>query len=279
MTDFAFPGLVGTIHRHDPFPSRYVLPRKVDIWLPPDYDQKPDQRYAVLYMHDGENIFDSSTSKYSHMDWGIDETAARLMTENKIKPAIVVGMWSTERRVLEYMPQKLAEGKPRDRLYRELQDAAGGVPESDLYLRFIVEEVKPFVDKTYRTLPDRENTFVMGSSMGALISMYAVCEYPTVFGGAGCVSTHFPIGRGIALAYMKANLPKPGNHKFYFDYGTKTVDKNYEHYQAKADEILASHGFTRGVDWVTLRYDGHKHSEIDWRKRANVPLEFLLGRQ
>ena len=276
MVEFTFPGLVGRIERLDPFRSQYVGPRIVDIWLPPNYAETPDQKYAVLYMHDGENLFDPSTSKYSHTDWGMDETVSRLMAEGKIKPTIVVGMWSTEKRVLEYMPQKLAEGKSRDRLITDLQRIAGGVPESDLYLRFIVDEVKPYVDKTYRTLPDRDNTYVMGSSMGGLISLYAVCEYPEIFGGAGCVSTHFPIGRGITLGYMKVNLPKPGHHRFYFDYGTKTVDKNYEHYQSKADEILMAHGYTRGVDWVTMRYEGHKHSEIDWRKRVNIPLEFLL---
>ena len=277
MVDFSFPGLVGRIERLDPFTSNLVQPRIVDIWLPPDYDQKPEQRYSVLYMHDGENLFDSSTSKFSHMDWGMDETVARLMAEQKIRPTIVVGLWATEKRVLEYMPQKLAEGKSRDRVVESLQLEAGGLPESDQYLRFIVNEVKPYLDKNYRTLTDRANTIVMGSSMGGLISLYAVCEYPEVFGGAGCVSTHFPIGRGIVLGYMKANLPRPGNHKFYFDYGTKTADREYERYQLKADEILEAHGFTRGLDWVTMRYEGHKHSEIDWRKRVNIPLEFLLG--
>ena len=94
---------------------------------------------------------------------------------------------------------------------------------SDHYLRFIVEELKPYVDAHYRTLPDQHNTFIMGSSMGGLISLYAMCEYPHVFGGAGCVSTHFPIGRGIALKYMQDNLPDPKTHKFYFDYGTRTT--------------------------------------------------------
>ena len=116
----------------------------------------------------------------------------------------------------------------------------------------------------------------MGSSMGGLISMYAMCEYPQVFGGAGCVSTHFPIGRGIALKYLQEHIPDPTSHKFYFDYGTKTVDKNYENYQKRADAILASAGYRQPEKWITRKFEGHEHSEIDWRKRVHIPLEFLL---
>lgn len=275
-TDFTFPGLVGRIERIDPFESKFVTPRRVEIWLPPQYDAQPGTKFAVLYMHDGENLFDSSTSKFSHMDWGIDETVTRLMEEQKIRPTIVVGMWSTEKRVIEYMPQKLKETKSRDKMYELMEKEFGSTPVADLYLKFMVQELKPYVDSHYRTLPDFDNTFVMGSSMGGLISLYAACEYPQVFCGAGCVSTAFPIARGIALGYMKQFLPKAGRLKFYFDFGTRTLDKNYERYQNKADEIMQAHGYTRDLDWITLKFEGHKHSEVDWRKRVHIPLEFLL---
>jgi predicted alpha/beta superfamily hydrolase len=107
----------------------------------------------------------------------------------------------------------------------------------------MVEELKPYIDAHFRTLPDVSNTFIMGSSMGGLISLYALCEYPQVFFGAGCVSTHFPIGRGITLKYLQDHLPDPETHKFYFDYGTKTLDRTYETYQNKADKILKDNGF------------------------------------
>ena len=167
----------------------------------------PQQKFAVLYMHDGENLFDPSSSKYSHTDWGIDETITGLMSEKKIRPTIVVGMWSTDKRVLEYMPQRLPQGSALDHLNAMLKEHTHHPICSDDYLRFIVEEMKPYVDAHYRTLPNQQNTFIMGSSMGGLISLYAMCEYPQVFGGAGCVSTHFPIGRGIALKYLQRNLP------------------------------------------------------------------------
>jgi predicted alpha/beta superfamily hydrolase len=276
MNQISFAGLVGSIERIEPFISTYVIPRKVDIWLPPDYEQKTQQRYAVLYMHDGENLYDPENSKFSHTDWGIDETITHLMAEGKIRPTIVVGIWSTEKRVLEYMPEKLPASITRDRMMERLKKYAAGDLCSDEYLKFIVNEVKPFVDNNYRTLTDFRNTFIMGSSMGGLISLYAMCEYPHVFGGAGCVSTHFPIGHGIVINYLKDHLPDPMIHKFYFDFGTKTLDKTYERYQNRADCVLEANGYLAGVNWITRKFEGHAHSEIDWRKRVHIPLEFLL---
>ena len=135
MINYSFPGLVGRIDRIEAFESRYVIPRIVDIWVPPIYDVEPDTKFAVLYMHDGENLFNPANSKFSHMDWGIDETVTRLMQEKKIRPTIVVGMWSTEKRAIEYMPQKLIESRARNRLYSSMQDEVGGTPVSDLYLK------------------------------------------------------------------------------------------------------------------------------------------------
>lgn len=276
MNDFPPADLIGHIDRFDDFKSNYVIPRRVDVWLPPDYDSNLQQRYAVLYMHDGQNLFDPATSKLSHTDWGMDETISRLAAESRIRPTMVVGLWSTEKRGMEYMPQKVAEGKRLENFNRAFEKAVGGKPESDLYLRFIIEEIKPFIDHRYRTLSDRENTFMMGSSLGGLISLYALCEYPQVFKGAGCVSTHFPIGRGIMLQYMREHLPQAGEHLIYFDHGTKTVDKIYEKYQVRADRIMEERGYTRGEDWITQKFEGHAHSEVYWRQRVHIPLEFLL---
>jgi predicted alpha/beta superfamily hydrolase len=148
---------------------------------------------------------------------------------------------------------------------------------ADAYLRFLVDELKPFVDATYRTLPGRDDTFVMGSSMGGLISLYALCEYPQVYGGAGCLSTHWPAGDGIVIDYLAETLPPPGHHKIYFDYGTETLDAQYEPYQRRADQVMRAAGYTEGVEWMTRRFDGAAHDEAAWQARVHVPLEFLLG--
>jgi predicted alpha/beta superfamily hydrolase len=276
MTSFAFLDLVGNIERLDPFVSSFVIPRIVDVWTPPQYEKDKDQKFAVLYMHDGQNLFDPSTSKMSHVDWGIDETITQLMCESKIRPTIVVGVWSTEKRMLEYMPQKLPHTLAFHQMVFQMKRQEKGELNSDNYLKFMVEELKPYIDAHFRTLPDVSNTFIMGSSMGGLISLYALCEYPQVFFGAGCVSTHFPIGRGITLKYLQDHLPDPETHKFYFDYGTKTLDRTYETYQNKADKILKDNGFIINENWITRKFEGHIHSETDWRKRVHIPLEFLL---
>lgn len=266
--------VTGNIYRYAGFPTKYSDSRNVDVWLPPGYAKNAKKRCAVLYMHDGQNLFNPPES-YSGVDWGVDETMTRLIVENKIRETIVVAIWNTPKRTLEFMPQKAFKMtiKPlKTRLSAPISTDSG----SDDYLRFIVRELKPFIDRTYRTKPDRSNTFVMGSSMGALMSLYAISEYPDIFGGAACLSTHFPLGNGAMLDYMAAHLPSPKRHKIYFDFGTETLDAEYAPYQAKADAIMQKKGYKKGRDWNTLKFPGEDHSETSWRKRVNIPLEFLL---
>ncbi|MGC9336350.1 MAG: alpha/beta hydrolase, partial [Anaerolineae bacterium] len=160
----------GTFHRHAEFPSALVEPRNVDVWLPPPYSRNADRRFPVIYMHDGQNLFDPRLA-FTGMDWGMDEAITRLTEAGDIGGAIVVGIWNREDgRWPEYMPQKALSSPGALEAFRQL---VGSEPLSDRYLRFLVQEIKSFVDETYRTLPGRESTFVMGSSMGALISLYA----------------------------------------------------------------------------------------------------------
>lgn len=265
--------ILGTLKRYENFPSQFVAPRHVEVWLPPGYDDR--QPLPVIYMHDGQNLFESALA-YAGVDWGIDEAMVRLATAG-IGPAIVVGMWNTARRVREYMPQRAVENAAQNGVQADFVEAQGGLPVSDNYLRFVVDEVKAHVDATYATLPNRAHTFIMGSSMGGLISLYALCEYPTVFGGAGCVSTHWPAGKGVVVDYVKQALPPAGQHRLYFDYGTETLDAEYEPYQKKVDVILQSKGYVQGQDWATHRFEGAAHSEPSWRERVDIPLKFLLA--
>jgi predicted alpha/beta superfamily hydrolase len=118
----------------------------------------------------------------------------------------------------------------------------------------------------------------MGSSMGGLISQYAMSVYPDVFGAAGCVSTHWPAGDGIALDDFAAHLPEPATHKYWFDFGTATLDASYEPYQQRADEILRTAGYVEGQNWITKKFEGAEHSEKAWRQRVDQPLRFLIGK-
>jgi predicted alpha/beta superfamily hydrolase len=264
-------GVTGTVRFHQRFPSRFVAARNVEVWLPPAYHARPRDRYPVLYVHDGQNVFAPATS-FVGVDWGLDETMTRLVAERRIRPAVVVAIWHSADRTAEYLPRKALtrSGGTRDTI------AVRGL--SDAYLRFLVEELKPYIDSMYRTLPSRDNTFLMGSSMGGLISLYGVLEYPQLFGGAACLSTHWPAGDTATVAYLPSALPKPGNNRFYFDHGTATLDSVYPPLQARVDSAMRTAGYAHGVDWTTRVFPGADHSERSWRNRVSVPLIFLLGR-
>jgi len=266
--------IIGNLNRHANFPSQLVPPRHVDVWCPPGYGSS-SSRYRVLYMHDGQNLFDPSTA-YGGVDWGMDEAIVSMMSSGEIPGFIVVGIWNCgEKRWREYMPQKATENNSV--LMATFIKTAGGEPWSDNYLRFLVEEVKPFVDENYRTQTGQPDTFVMGSSMGGLISLYALEQYPHIFSGAGCVSTHWPAGKMRLVNSMGRNLPAPGQHKLYFDFGTTTLDAQYEKYQLRMDAHLRNAGYRSGVDWLTRKFEGAAHNEASWRERVNIPLKFLLG--
>jgi predicted alpha/beta superfamily hydrolase len=152
-----------------------------------------------------------------------------------------------------------------------------GTIDSDAYLAFIVKELKPFIDAHYRTLPGMKNTSIMGSSMGGLISLYAIVEYPQVFGQAACLSTHWPASDGAVIHYVKSRLPDPATHRIYFDYGTRTLDAQYQPYQARMDAAMRARGYVEGSNWITLNFPGAEHSETSWAARVDVPLQFLLA--
>jgi predicted alpha/beta superfamily hydrolase len=257
------------------FTSRFVAARTVNIYLPACYRANPTQRCAVLYMHDGQNLFDPATS-FIGVDWAVHTALEQLLAAHAARPTIIVGIWNTPQRLPEYLPAKPCALITNPTLRTEFLRKYG-TPLSDAYLRFIVSELKPFIDARYRTLPDRANTFIMGSSMGGLISLYAVCEYPAVFGSAGCLSTHWPAGDGIMIEYLRGALPDPAAHKLYFDHGTATLDASYEAFQHQVDAVLRAAGYTEGTNWLTRRFPGHEHSERAWRRRVHIPLQFLLA--
>lgn len=280
----------GRIEKYPDFESKYVSERNVEVWLPENYDSK--NRYAVLYMNDGQSLFDADVT-WNHQSWDVDDVVTKLQRANKIKDVIVVAVWNGQNtRHADYFPQKPYERltvTEKDTITAQLQRAARTKdvfkPVSDNYLRFLVSELKPFIDKTYPTYTDSKHTFIAGSSMGGLISMYAICEYPKVFGGAACLSTHWPGVFSIEgnplpdafLTYLSKHLPSPKNHKIYFDCGDQTLDALYPLVQQKADAIMKARGFTE-KSWLTKYFPGDDHSEKSWNKRLHIPLLFLLGK-
>ena len=269
--------------------SKLTDPRRVVVWLPSSY-RPGGPRHAVLYMHDGQNLFDKGTAGYG-MEWKVDEHLDQLIRSKQVRPTIVVGLWNTPKRLQEYVPSKAFVSLPDD--YRgKVKALYGGDPLSDGYLEFIVRELKPRIDRQFRVKTDRANTVIMGSSMGALISLYAIDEYPQVFGGAGMMSTHWPLVINpdnsplrdadyevVSAAferYLGPALPDPKAHRLYFDHGTETLDAVYKRYQDRVDSVVAKRGYVQGRNWMTRNYPGQKHNEISWASRVDVPLKFLL---
>jgi predicted alpha/beta superfamily hydrolase len=222
-------------------------------------------------------VFAESASAFGGQSWGVHEALSRLVAANKAQGAILVGVWNTALRRCEYMPQQPFESPALDALRPAVADWCGGTPFSDSYLKFLTQELKPFIDSRYHTQPDQPNTYIMGSSMGGLVSLYAVSQYPQVFGGAACLSTHWPAGEGALVDLMGAALPDPADHKLYFDFGTLGLDSGYEPYQRKMDDYLRRAGYVEKRNWLTLKFDGADHNERSWRDRVEIPLTFLLG--
>jgi len=270
--------------------SRHADPRRVTAWLPSSY-RPGGPRHAVLYMHDGQNLFDPETG-YGGMEWKVDETLDRLIREGKVRPIIVVAIWNTPKRLREYVPAKAFDHLPKGYMDR-VRALYGGDPLSDGYLKFIVKELRPTIARRFRVRTDRGNTAIMGSSMGALISLYAINEYPAIFGGAGMVSTHWPLfvpadgAKAISdeeyeivsaafERYLAPALPSPRTHKLYFDYGSETLDSIYARYQQRIDAIVERRGYRQGVNWLSRSFPGDAHNELSWASRVEIPLRFLL---
>lgn len=281
----------GKIERIQNFQSAYVTSRNIDIWLPKGYSKS--KKYSVLFMHDGQMLFDA-TKTWNKTAWDVDDVLSKLLKEKRIGNVIVVGIYNGGKtRHPDYFPQKPWESLQPGQKEAVLSAAkAGGMTSleeypmnSDNYLKFLVKELKPLIDKSYSVFTDRDHTVVAGSSMGGLISMYAICEYPDVFGGAACMSTHWP---GIFtmennpipdafVNYLAKNLPDPATHKIYFDYGDQTLDALYPPLQKKADAVMKAKGYTE-KNWKTEFFPGKDHSERSWNERFQIPAEFLLNR-
>ncbi len=266
----------GRLERFEAFPSDWVDDRTVEVWLPASYTEHTDRRYPVLYMHDGQNLFDPGLS-FSGIDWGVDETLTQQADEGVIGEVIAVGIWNTPKRILEYMPQKPLAHKRRRPALETFIMRYGGEPLSDWYLNFIVTELKPYIDASYRTETGPMQTTIMGSSMGGLVSLYAFLQHPDVFGRVGCLSTSWPIAGPAVLKYLQRHIPPPADRRVYFDYGAEARMVGYALRQKQADAAFQAAGYDAHRHRLTRAFPGAPHSELAWRRRLHVALGFLLG--
>jgi enterochelin esterase-like enzyme len=274
IADWRGSGVQGRLVYWTDVRSAFLGPtRHVEIWLPPGYDSAATTRYPVLYMSDGQNLFDPRIAN-TGIDWGVDEAVVRLARRGTIPPVIVVGVWSTTERGPEYSPWHRA---------------------SD-YARFLVEELMPRVNAEFRTLTGPANTAVMGSSMGGLLSYYLVTYHPDRFGACGCVSTHFPFSERVVADFLRdtarttppdtvpyivrdieRGLRAPAGARYWFDFGGQGLDSAYGPTHAIVKAWLERQGRVEGRDFVVRRYPEATHNEASWRARLEDPLTFLFG--
>jgi predicted alpha/beta superfamily hydrolase len=227
--------------------------RALRIYLPPSYEENTSKRYPVLYMHDGQNLFDAKTASYG-TEWGIDETVNRLVATGKMDEIIVVGIDNTPDRIPEYTP---------------CCDRKHGGGRLAGYEAFIVDTVKPAVDKMLRTLPGKENTAIMGSSLGGIASVLIAQHHPQVFSKAGGVSSSFWWNDKALVNKAPARLPV----KFYIDAGTK--DDGLEETTLMRDAMLAQ-GYVAGTDLFYFAAEGGSHNEKSWAARVEKPLVWFF---
>ncbi len=258
--------LTGNFRFHKKFESQLLgNNRTIVVYLPPDYETATDRHYPVLYMQDGQNLFDSSTA-YAGVEWQLDENAQDLIVHNKIQPVIIVGIYNTPERTPEFTPfDKTANG----------EDGRG-----KLYGRFIVEELKPMIDAAYRTLPDREHTAIGGSSMGGLISLAVARDHHDVFGSVAVLDPWLRDSKQALLPTWKDDAWMK-NTRFYVDMGSKGGPNYPGDGEVQDANDLAMRfdgaGLKKGTDYSFSIVEGAEHSESAWQKRVGGVLVFLYG--
>lgn len=253
--------LMGDVRLHPSFRSRFLpSDRDVVVWLPPGYNAEPARRYPVLYLQDGQNLFDGATSFLPGVEWRVDETAQRLILLNQIEPLIVVGIYNTgPRRAWEYLPPA--------RSSRPIEEQA------DLYGRLLVDELKPAIESLYRARTGPADTGIGGSSLGATVSLYLGLRYPRDFGKLAILSPGIRRSADRILGEIRrlqVKLPT----RIWLDAGTREGAFFLNGARLIRDDLLAK-GWRLGEDLAYLEQCGAQHNEAAWAERVAPLLRFL----
>lgn len=272
------------LRKHPGFQSEFLSdPRNLVIYVPPGYEQDTNRRYPVLYLHDGQNLFEGATRSPSHgdgdrpalpsglpdgqtafvpgQDWRVNDTADGLIRAGVIEPLIIVGVYNTGRhRIDEYTPT------------RDRRHGAGG--DAALYGRMLTRELKPFIDRTYRTLPDPANTGLGGSSLGGLVTLYLGVQHPDVFGKLAVLSPSVWWDNRVILKLVRLTDPKP-RLSIWLDIGTSEGGKTVRDARELRDELVKA-GWILGSDLIYAEIPEAGHNESAWAERVGPFLHFLF---
>jgi predicted alpha/beta superfamily hydrolase len=246
---------------HEPFVSHHVEPRHgLIVYLPPTYDSEPTRRFPVLYMQDGQNLFDPETSFIKGNYWRLGEAADALTLNGTIEPLIIVGIENAGvRRIDEYTP---------------VADQRLGGGHGDAYGRMLVEELKPMIDQQYRTLPEGRHCGLGGSSLGGLVSLYLGLKYSAVFSRLAVLSPSIWWGRRSILKTVTRLGQKPDLH-IWLDMGTKETARAVPDARLLRDALLKK-GWQAGQDLRYMEAEGGEHTESAWAARSGPMLQFLF---
>jgi predicted alpha/beta superfamily hydrolase len=252
--------LTGDFRTHEAFRSKHLeWDHTLLVLRPPGYDADPNRRYPVLYLHDGQNVFDKATSVGE--EWRVDETAMGLITAGAIEPLIIVGIYNTgEHRIDEYTPTVDTEKKH------------GG--KADQYGRMLIEEIKPFIDREYRTRPDAGSTGLAGSSLGGLLTLHLGICHPGVFGKIAALSASVWWDKKVILREVAA-LPGKLPIRIWLDAGTQEGEEVIADSRALRDALVAK-GWIVGQDLIYIEAEGAQHNEASWGSRVDSVLKYLF---
>lgn len=257
----AAASLQSRLRKHEQFASR-LTDEKHDfiVYVPPTYDAEPDRRYPVLFMQDGQNLFDPETSFIQGNYWRMGETADDLILTGQIEPLIIVGIYNTGvHRIDEYTPT---------------EDKRIGGGRADAYGQMLVEEMKPFVDHAYRTLPGAGNCGMGGSSLGGLVSLYLGLRYTWVFSKLAVMSPSV-WWHGRAILKTVAQITRKPELRIWLDVGTREGRRALPDVRALKRDLTRK-GWKRGKDLAYLEAQGGEHSEWAWAQRVAPMLKFLF---
>ena len=248
------------LRKHEKFRSRFLRnQRDLIVYLPPGYDEQPWRHFPVLYLHDGQNLFDGATSFIPGQDWHVGQSADAVISRGEVAPLIIVGMYNTKARIREYTPTwvpKLGGGR------------------ADRYAKFLIEEVKPFVEHEYRTLPGPHHTGIGGSSLGGLVSLYLGLKHFAIFGRIAALSPSVWWNQRIMLRFAAGANAEP-RPRIWLDIGTCEGPRIAQDV-AQFRDVLLQKGWQPERDLHYELIEGAGHNEAAWALRVEPFLRFLF---